>query len=78
MIKLNFKTLKGRNVIQNAVSKGADNNWKVLQQKNTVLFTNESGLWLKIVPLAKDGTMIMSLCRWVHAINDKDFKIQTI
>lgn len=75
MIKLKFKTLKGRNSIQNTKSKGAGDLWKILQQTETVLFSNEPGPWLRIVPLTENNEEIMSLSRWVHSSNDKDFDI---
>lgn len=77
MIKLIAKTLKGKNKLQNAKVKGACDDWKVLQQKDKVLFSDEIGPWLRIVPLTENGEEIMSLSRWVHSSNDKDFDIMT-
>lgn len=75
MIKLTAKTLKGKNKLQNAKVKGACGTWKILQQKDRVLFSDEAGPWLRIVPLTENNEEIMSLSRWVHSSNDKDFDI---
>jgi hypothetical protein len=75
-MKLISKTLKGKNILHKSISKGSDGDWEILQQEDTVLFSNEIGPWIKIVPLDKDGERIMSLCRWIHATNDKDLDTQ--
>lgn len=77
MIKLIPKTLNGKNKLQNAKVKGSCGNWKILQQEDTVLFSDESGPWLKVVPLTENDEEIMSLSRWIHSSNDKDFNVET-
>ena len=63
MIKLKAKTLLGKNKIQNAKDKGSNNIWKVAKQQDKVLFSNESGPWLRIVPIDNNGVEIQQLSR---------------
>lgn len=77
MIKLIPKTLNGKNKLQNAKVKGACGTWKILQQEDKVLFSDETGPWLRIVPLTENDEEIISLSRWVHSSNDRDFNVET-
>ena len=75
MIKLKAKTLTGKNKIQNAKDKGSNNIWKIVKQQDKVLFSNEPGPWLRIVPINNNNVELSSLSRWIHLNNDKDFEI---
>ena len=65
-IKLIAKTKKGRERLQ----RDGDTGWKVIQVENSVQFSDTIGPWW----LISNGKSEAS--RWVHATNDKDFKLR--
>ena len=74
-VKLSNKTLNGKNKINTAAVKGGVGIWKVIEKQDNVLFSQEKGPWLKIVPLDSSGKELKYLMRWVHLNNDKDFEV---
>jgi hypothetical protein len=80
-VTLVAKTLKGKNKLQE-VSKhfGWDKNtpviWKELESKEVVIFSDEKGPWLRLIPAADED--VFKFTRWVHLTNDKDFVVTEI
>ena len=64
-MKLLAKTKKGRE----RCKRDGDTGWKIIEVKNSVLFSDELGPWWHISNGNPDAS------RWVHATKDKDFQL---
>ncbi len=70
-------TRKGKNKIAEARQSHPSwdgETWVVLQQLPKVLFSNQAGPWLEVMP-AVDIEHREKLSRWVHATESQDFQI---
>lgn len=68
MIKLKGKTQKGKNRVREH-----GENWEVIRECDSVIFSNEPGPWGFIVPEGQDRADKGS--RWINLRDDKDFEI---
>ena len=71
-LKLLGKTGKGKNKINEA---GKPEHWIVMEQRDSVGFSDREGPWLHIYPDNNSGT---ANSRWVHASDDRDFTVELI
>jgi len=70
-IILTAKTEKAEQIL-----KKVGETWVFLEQKKNVGFTTKDGPWMYITP--ENRTTIGDYSRWVHAFEDKNFKVNTV
>ena len=70
-------TKKGKQIV-----KQHGDRWEVLRSLDKVMFSNDKGPWMLVVPLGEKrvdetvrDTRQDSASRWVHAFFDKNFKV---
>ncbi len=68
MIKLSGITKKGRQRV-----KQHGEMWRVLEVRDTVIFSSERGPWMLVAPGGHDKTS--NSIRWVHVSADEDFAV---
>jgi len=68
ILNLKTKNKKSKERLKRDGTKG----WRVLEVKNTVLFSLEKGPWLRIEKIKKNNIRIT---RWIHQYNDPNFGI---
>jgi hypothetical protein len=70
-------TPKGKQIV-----KKSGERWECTQQANRVSFSPNRGPWLYLVPVGEPRvamtireSRLESAARWVHALNDENFKV---
>jgi hypothetical protein len=69
MLTLKGKTLKGKNRVREH-----GENWVVLKVRDSVLFDQRAGPWLRVAPQSAPS---LGQSRWVHATADDNFTISS-
>ena len=67
-VELAGLTKRGKQIVKQHGAK-----WRVLDKRDTVLFSADRGPWLLVVPADQDQNSEAS--RWVRSLFDSDFKI---
>lgn len=66
ILRLKGKTQKGKNRVREL-----GNEWELVERRDSVLFSQEKGPWLLVVPVSNPEKP-----RWIHENNDVDFEIE--
>lgn len=71
-VKLTGLSLRGKNKIREA---GSPIHWTVLEEKETVGFSEKGGPWLHVAPDVPNGK---DHSRWVRKEGDSDFLVEVV